>query len=93
MVVNHLGRRIDRKVATDGLDEIAVGIYPMVSTRACRTPGHNTRRSFLLHTHQVEVNAVIDQVVLSRLHIRRGAKVHPVGLAYVFNLLPGARHA
>lgn len=44
-------------------------------------------------THQVEVDAVIHQVILPRLHIRRGREVHPVRLAHILDLLPCAGHA
>lgn len=43
-------------------------------------------------THKVEVNAVIHQIILPRLHIRRRRKVHPVRLAHILDLLPRPRH-
>ena len=43
------------------------------------------------HTHQIEVNAVINQVVLARLGILGRAKVHPIRLASILDLLVVAR--
>ena len=43
--------------------------------------------------HHVEIDAVIDQVILSHLRIRRRAEVHPILLAYILDLIPRARQA
>lgn len=44
-----------------------------------------------LGIHQVEINAVIHEIVLARLHALRGREVHAVCLAHILDLLPGAR--
>jgi len=42
-----------------------------------------------LRIHQVEINTMIHQVVLTLLHVLRCRKINSVFLAYVLNLLPG----
>lgn len=44
-------------------------------------------------THQVEVNAVVHQVILTRLHILGRAEVHAVLTADVLDLLVGTSQA
>lgn len=38
--------------------------------------------------HQIEVNAMIDQVILSLLHILRRTEIHSILLTDIFNLFP-----
>lgn len=44
-------------------------------------------------THQIKVNAMVDQVILAGLDILRGAEVHAVHLAHMFYLLVRPRQA
>jgi len=46
-----------------------------------------------LRIHQVEVDAVVDEVILAWLDTLRGGEVHAVLLAHLLDLLPGARQA
>jgi hypothetical protein len=46
-----------------------------------------------LRIHNVEVNTMIDQIVLARLHVLRRAEIHAVHLAHVLRLLVGPREA
>jgi hypothetical protein len=46
-----------------------------------------------LGIHKVEIDAVVDEVVLARLHALRRREIHAICLAHIFDLLPGPREA
>lgn len=45
------------------------------------------------HTHQIEVDTVINQVVLARLDVLGGAEVHAIRFTCILDLLVGACQA
>ena len=46
-----------------------------------------------LGIHQVEINTVVHQIILSLLHPLRRAEVYPIRLAHTLDLLPTPRQA
>lgn len=58
----------------------------------CREEKKERKKKKIL-THQIKVNGMINKVILSRLDIRRGGKVHTVLLTRILDLLPLARQA
>jgi hypothetical protein len=53
----------------------------------------NRLHEVALRIHQVKVDAVIHQVILSRLDVRRRGEVDPVRFAHVLYFLPSTCHA
>jgi hypothetical protein len=51
----------------------------------------NSLDEIALGIHQVEINTVVDEVVLALLDALGGREVHPIFLAHLFDLVPGAR--
>lgn len=46
-----------------------------------------------LRIHEIEIDAMVYQIVLPWLHVRRRGKIYSVRLTHVLHLLPSARHA
>lgn len=83
MVSNDLRRLIRCEVTAYGFHEITFRIYDSIS-ESIKT-GYEERL-----THQIEVDAVINEVVLSWLDIVRCREVHPVLFARLLDVFPVA---
>lgn len=53
----------------------------------------NSLHEITFRIHQIEINTVIHKVILALRHVRRRAEIHPIFLADILNLLPGACQA
>jgi hypothetical protein len=76
----------------------AVKLRPIASTKSPSGSVHDISMCPLyfgirVHTHKVKVDAVIHQIVLSRLHTAWCTKVHPIRFASLLDLLVFARQA
>lgn len=80
MIVDNLGRLVDGEVATNSFDKVTLGIYFQVNFIFSDS-------TVVQLTHKIEVNAVIHQVVLARLDIRRRGEINSVRLASLLHLL------
>jgi len=89
MVVDDLCCRIHGKVPANGFNKVAFGIW--ISSLAKSDSLAISLGQKL--THQVEVNAVIYQIILPRLDILRRRKVHPIRLARALDLIVRPRQA
>lgn len=75
----------------------AVKFRPIASTKSPSGSNHHISQfpshqvSPTVRTHQIEVNTVIYEIILSFFHAARRAKIHPIRLAHIFNLLVRAR--
>lgn len=45
------------------------------------------------HTHQIEINTMIHQIIHPRFNPRRRAEIYPIGFAHLLDLLVCAREA
>lgn len=90
MVDHDLRRLVCCEVAPNSFDEITFRIYTEVSSGP-RHPILDRPWESDKRTHQIEVDAVIHKIILSRLHSRRSTKVHPVCLARILDLVVIAR--
>jgi hypothetical protein len=85
---NHLRRRFRGILATDTLNEVVIRIYGE-SSAFCHQ-AHILGGSL---THEVEVDAVVDEVILAGIHILRRTEVDTVLLANILDLLVCAGQA
>lgn len=87
MLHDDLGGGIGGILAANALDEVTLG----VCTTELAIVRHTIQMMSL--THQVEVDTVVHQIVLARVHVLRCAEVHPVLLAHILHLLVRASQA
>lgn len=79
-------------MSSDTFDEITIGVYQLATFFVKRVNGQRDRGTER-DTHQIEINTMIHQVILPRLHIPRRTKVHPIHLAHLLDLLIRPRQA
>lgn len=75
----------------DRFNKIPFWIYSTRHVSSANKPkrGYGRRKAKRAKpTHQVKINAMIDQIILSRLDALRCAEVYPIGFANLFYLLP-----
>lgn len=87
---NYLGRRVRCILTADTFDKITFGVCSFAERTNVSSIPLVTGQDRTL-THQVKVDAVIDKIILARLHILRRAEVDAVFLADVLDLLVRAR--
>ena len=91
MIRYHPSRLIRCEISPNRLDEITFWICTQqMSVNRISLPTKATRQK---HTHQIKINAMIHQIILTGLHTRGRTKIHTVRFTRVLDLFVRARQA